>query len=274
MTVELCSQVRSPSGLHQRKGENVVRKVFIPLVLVVAALCLSAPAAQAQTQQCPPGQSGNFPYCQVVPPACAKLTSKLSLARATFSRLLRRISILAPITSLASGTATLALRAAGETTTFTAPVANARIRVNKSISRAQAVMGTGILTINYPGDADTRPQVVRLRAANNPADLQLGRPVITPAGVLQASGTVTSRARGVVRVQLEFVNGVTGETITLEFKARISNGTWSLSTQLSAAILALIASRCGTVHSYTLFTGYLPRKIRGEMRSYQVLPAR
>jgi hypothetical protein len=250
-----------------------VSKIFIALVVVIAALCVSAPA-QAQTQQCPPGQSGNFPYCQVVPAACAKLTSKLSLARATFSRLLRRISILAPLTSLASGDATLALRGAGQTTTFTAPVANARIRINKRIPRAQARLGTGILTINYPGDADTRPQIVRLRAANNPADLELNRPVITPGGVLQAAGTVTSRARGVVRVQLEFVNGVTGETTTLEFKATISNGAWSLSTQLPAAILALIASRCGTVHSYTLFTGYLPRLIRGEMRSYQVLPAR
>jgi hypothetical protein len=249
-----------------------VSKIFIALVVVIAALCVSAPA-QAQTQQCPPGQSGNFPYCQVVPAACAKLTSKLSLARATFSRLLRRINILAPITSLASGNATLALRGAGQTTTFTAPVANARIRINKRIPRAQARLGTGILTINYPGDADTRPQIVRLRAANNPADLELNRPVITPAGVLQATGTVVSSARGVVRVQLEFLNGVTGETITLEQKATISNGAWSLSYQLPAAILALIAARCGTVHSYTLFTGYLPRKIRGEMKSFQVLPA-
>jgi hypothetical protein len=250
-----------------------VRKVFIPLVVVVAALCISAPAAQAQTQQCPPGQSGNFPYCQVIPPACAKLTAKLSLARASFSRLLRRISILAPITSLASGNATLTLRAAGQTTTFTAPVANSRISIIKRIPRAQANKGTGILQISYPGDADTRPQVVRLRAANNPADLSLNRPVITPAGVLQAAGTVVDGARGVVRVQLEFVNGATGETVTLEQTAPISNGRWNLAYQLPAAIRALIAARCGTVHSYTLFTGYLPGLIRGEMKSFQVLPA-
>lgn len=115
---------------------------------------------------------------------------------------------------------------------------------------------------------------MRLRAANNPAKLSLSRPTITPAGVLEASGSVVSSARGVVRVQLEFVHGVTGQTITLERKAAIAKGRWSLTYQLPAAIQALIATRCGTVHSYTLFTGYLPRGIRGEMHSYRVLPAR
>jgi hypothetical protein len=38
-------------------------------------------------------------------------------------------------------------------------------------------------------------------------------------------------------------------------------------------VIAQIASRRGTVHSYTLFTGYLARRIRGEMRSYEVLRA-
>ena len=41
--------------------------------------------------------------------------------------------------------------------------------------------------------------------------------------------------------------------------------------QLSAAVLAQIGGRCGTLHSYTLFTGYIERRIRGEMKSYQVL---
>lgn len=34
-----------------------------------------------------------------------------------------------------------------------------------------------------------------------------------------------------------------------------------------------IAQRRGTVHSYILFTGYLPARMRGEMQSYQVLGA-
>ena len=156
---------------------------------------------------------------------------------------------------------------------FTGPVANSRIRITRGISPAQARLGTGILTINYPGDPDTRSQNVRLRAANTQANLDASRPAITSGGYLQASGSISSSARGIVRVQLEFVNRANGQTITNEFNAPISDGRCTLSVQLSAAIRALIAARCGTVHSYTLFTGYFPRRMRGEMESFQVLPA-
>jgi hypothetical protein len=73
----------------------------------------------------------------------------------------------------------------------------------------------------------------------------------------------------VVRVQLEYDH--LGETKTIPLRARIADGKWKLDEQLSPAVLAQIAQRSGTVHSYTLFTGYFPRRIRGEMRSYQVL---
>ena len=36
---------------------------------------------------------------------------------------------------------------------------------------------------------------------------------------------------------------------------------------------AAIAARRGKVHSYILFTGYLPAKMRGEMQAYEVLGA-
>ena len=168
------------------------------------------------------------------------------------------------------------MHAAGRRTTFDAPVdgANGRIRVTRAITPAQARLGTGILTIVYPGDADTRSQVVRLRAANRPAALRVTRPVITAAGFLRGEGTVSRLARGVVRTQLQFVDGVTGETVTFERRAQIQNGRWSLNAQIPADILARLLARCGTVHSYTLFTGYMPRRMRGEMRSFQVLPAR
>jgi hypothetical protein len=255
-----------------------MKKLFVLLLAVLAAgVAWGVSPSAAQVQTCPPGQVGNAPYCTTppLPAACGQFTSKLSLARATISRLQNTISILAPITKLASGSADIQLRAAGRTTTFSGPVdsANGRIRVTHSVTRAQALLGTGILTFNYPGDADTRPQVVRLRAANVPAKLSGTRPTISPAGVLQAQGIVTIRARGVVRVQLEYVNRVSGETTTLEFNVPIQNGKWILSVQLSPAVLAQIALRCGTLHSYTLFTGYMPRRIRGEMFSYQVLPS-
>ena len=72
-----------------------------------------------------------------------------------------------------------------------------------------------------------------------------------------------------MRVQLEYVSG--NQTRTHQFLARINNGRWSLNQQLSQTIRNEIATRTGTVHSYTLFTGYLPARMRGEMRSFQVL---
>ena len=180
-----------------------MRKILVALAVVACAVAVHAPA-QAQTQQCPPGQSGNAPYCQTIPASCAKLTSKLSFARTKFNRNLRMLAILARITRRASGRVALTLRGAGQTVNFTAPIDSARgqIKVNKSISGAQSALSTGILTISYPGDDDTRPQVVRLRAANNAANLKLSRPTITPGGVLQTAGSVVRTARGVVRVQL------------------------------------------------------------------------
>ena len=213
------------------------------------------------------------PVPPVQPPAGEKLPAKLSLARATINRRDRVLDVLAPITSLASGRVNVELHAAGRRYRFTAAVnsRDGRIRFRKRIPAAQARLGTGILTLRYRGDADTRPQTVRLRAANRQAQLRLSRPRIAN-GRLRASGTVSDRARGVVRVQIQYVTA--GTTHTREFKARIDDVRWSLNEQLSATVRTAIAQRTGTLHSYTLFTGYLPARMRGEMRSFQVLPPR
>jgi hypothetical protein len=258
-----------------------VKRILIALVAVAGVAVCVAPAQGQQGpppnpgNACPPGQSANNPYCQVPPPNCGKATAKLSLLRATFFRQDSTLSVLAPITALASGRASLELHAARQRTNYTLPVdgENRRIRGTRPIPRSQANFGTGILTINYKGDADTRPQVVRLRAANSQANLTSSRPTITSNGFLRASGTVKSSARGIVRTQLEYVNRVTGETTTLQRSALIQNGRWSLNSKLSQEIRTQIAQRCGTVHSYVLFTGYLPRRMRGEMRNYEVLPS-
>ena len=140
------------------------------------------------------------------------------------------------------------------------------------IPESQARLGTGILTLVYPGDADTQPQEVRLRAAAQQAKLVATRPQITN-GRLVAGGKINRLARGVVRLQLLF--GPAGQpTRQLEFTAPISDGTYRFNVPLSAAVRDGIAGRAGVVHSYTLFTGYLPRRIRGEMRSFEVLPQR
>jgi hypothetical protein len=218
----------------------------------------------------PPIAAPGTPLAPLSPRAVGKITAKLSLARATINRRLRLIDVLAPITARASGRVRVELHAAGRRFRFTAPIdsANGRIRFRQRIPASQARFGTGILTISYGGDADTRPQTVRLRAANRPAQLRLARPRIVN-GRLQASGTVSGRARGVVRMQLEFDR--LGVTEILRFRAPIRNGRWSLNEGLTATLSGAIGQRIGALHSYTLFTGYLPARMRGEMRSFQIL---
>ncbi len=229
----------------------------------------------ASTPPPPPPPPPVAPPPPPPPPAQAAdlFPAKMSLARARILRRDRQLDVLAPITSRASGNVKVELHAAGMRNRFTSKVnsTDARIRFRKSIPTAQANMGTGIVTIEYAGDADTRPQTVRLRAASQRAGLTLGRPTIS-GGRVKASGRISSQARGVVRLQLQYV--VDGKTTELAFRGRISNGRWSINEKLSDSVQAAIAKRTGSVHSYTLFTGYLPRRIRGEMRSYQVLGPR
>jgi hypothetical protein len=180
----------------------------------------------------------------------------------------RLLDVLAPISPNASGRVAVELRSAGRRLRFTVPIQRARISFRKRISRRQAALGTGILTISYAGDADTRPQSVRLRAAARPAALKRTPPTLT-AGRLRARGTIATAARGVVRVQLEYVHR--GDTRTLFFNARIARGRWRLDQKLPAATLAEIAERTGPVDAYVLFVGYAPARIGGEMYSAQVL---
>lgn len=199
-------------------------------------------------------------------------TAKLGLSRAVIVRSRRRLEIVATISRLASGRITVELRAAGRRDRFVAPIRNGRIRISRRLSRALASAGSGIVTLSYAGDADTRPQRVRLRAAPNAARLRLSRPALTPSGRLRAAGTIARSARGVVRVELEYVH--LGQTKTRSFSARIRRGRWRLNVQLPDAVVAEIGARTGTVHAYAVFTGYAPRAVRGELRSAQVLGTR
>ena len=197
---------------------------------------------------------------------------KLEFRRADVERSARVLDALAPITARASGNVAVEFHAAGRRERFDAAVdgPNRRIRFRESIPASQARLGTGIITITYPGDEDTRPQELRLRAANGRARLKLDRPTLQD-GRLRAKGTVTSRATGVVRVSISYVHA--GETFTVERKARIDDGRWSLDAPLPEADRARIAARTGTVHSTTAFTGHFKKRIRGEAQSYRVLGA-
>lgn len=198
--------------------------------------------------------------------------AKLEVSRLTVDRGKRVLDLVAPLTARASGTVEVGFRAAGRSETFQVPVdADGRgVRIKRSITAAQARLGSGIVTIDYPGNARTRPQQVRLRAAANPARLDLDRPSIRD-GRLQATGTVTRRARGVVRVLIEFHSG--GRLHEYTTRARIAKGAWKLDERLPADVRQAIEERDGSVHSYTAFTGYLPERIRGEFESFEVAVA-
>ncbi len=201
-------------------------------------------------------------------------TSKLAVRRAGVRRGARRLDVVASITRRASGGVRVRFVAGGRTIRFTTSVQRptgrrvGRIRFSHKLTAAQARVGEGLFTMVYRGDPDTRPRSVRLRAAPKPARLRLARPRIV-RGRLRTSGTVSRQARGVVRVQLEYVTA--GRTRTLTLRAPIRRGHFRFNALLPASVRSAIAARAGTLHSYTVFTGYRQRHIRGEQRALQVL---
>ena len=254
-----------------------MKRILIALVGCVGAAWIVA-GAQAQGPQypTPPGLGQG---AQGAPAACSKATPRMSITRARFDRVKRTTSILAPISTLASGTAQIELLGGGRVTEFSAPVDSerGRIRATRGIDEAQARTSTAILTIRYPGDEDTRAQTLRLRAALRAANLSSKRPTISPSGQLDVAGAISRLARGMVRVQLEWVNGSDGSIGVLERQAKVgarAPGRWGVRSQLPPNVLKQIANRCSSLQSYVLFTGYQRLLMRGEMRAFQVLGGR
>lgn len=211
------------------------------------------------------------------PPATRRVgrfASKLQVERATVRRKERRLDVLAPITARASGKVGVKLQADGRTVDLGGVAIDSRrgrVRFAKKLDAGQARQGSGILQLTYGGDEDSQGQEVRLRAAPRKASLDADRPKLQN-GKVTAAGTISKQARGVVRVQLVYENAA-GETETIELKAKIGKGRFSLAQPLTAAQRSGIADRLGVVHSYVLFTGYAPRDMRGEMQAFEVLPA-
>ena len=251
-----------------------MKRILIALVGCVGAAWIVA-GAQAQQPEYPTPLG---PGTQGLPAACSKATPKMSITRASFNRVKRTTSILAPISTLASGRVQIELLGGGRVTEFSAPVDSerGRIRATRGIDEAQARTSTAILTIRYPGDEDTRAQTLRLRAGLRAANLSSKRPTISPSGQLDVAGAISRLARGMVRVQLEWVNGRDGSIGVLERQAKIgarAPGRWGVRSQLPPNVLKQIANRCSSLQSYVLFTGYQKLLMRGEMRAFQVTPA-
>jgi len=261
-----------------------VKRIFIALIACLGAASIVA-GAQAQQYPVPtttttqPSMPVPVPVPQPPEPAdlanCSKQAPKMSITRATFDPVRRTTSILAPISTLASGLAGVQLIGGGRITEFNVRIDPARglIRATRGIDEAQARASTAILTLRYPGDPDTRAQTLRLRAGLRAPRLSSKRPTISPTGQLDITGAITRRAKGVVRVQLEWVNRSDGSIGLVERLATIrAPGRWGVRSQLPPGILEKIASRCSTVQANVLFTGYQPLNLRGEMRAFQVMP--
>ena len=190
------------------------------------------------------------------PPA---VPAKLRVSGAQVTR--GALHVLAEITRRADGRRlTVTFKARGATTRFATTVRRGRIDVDRRLSSAQRGARSGIVTIRYAGGEGVRPAEARLRAASARADLR--RRTLSLAGdVLSASGTISKRARGVVRLHMEF-DTATGPG-EWNGRARIADGRWSLRQSLPAD------TRRGGYLSVQ-FTGYGPRGIRGEQIGKQV----
>jgi len=200
-----------------------------------------------------PGPSGSSP----------KAPAKLAVLRAGVNG--RVLDVLASMTSLATGTIDATFVNNGTTTRFSVKVpANPRlIKIRRALSSKARRGRTGILTLTYRGNDKVRPDDVRLRAAAGKALLKRTASRIDAAGNLLVSGTISSRARGVVRVRFEYAAGAQGVS-TLNLRGTITRGRWSVKQKLPAG-----AAKTGGQLSIQ-FTGYQRGRMRGEQTAKAV----
>jgi len=197
--------------------------------------------------------------------------AKMRVRRAEVDRDERVLDVFAPITSRARGGVEVTYQGDRRTDTFDAEVTEGdavldRIRFREPITRGQAALGTGIVTLDYKGDEDTRPEEVRLRAASGRAELDVDR-ISLIDGRLSAQGSVTGRAEGIVRFRYSYIDAA-GKPQVHPARATIQDdGDWQLDDDAVPPQLA----RCGGYLSI-LFTGYFERRVRGEMLAYQLNP--
>ncbi len=256
----------------------------------VAQLVLNALApGQARPAQCTtttPLGTPSPPDVGLGPvPAAAGTPATTTAARHPAKILVRRLGIsggrldmLASITGRATGTIRGTVEADGRTSPFTIDIARdgkrragrfTQIKLDRRIPGLSSGARTGIVTLAYAGNSRVRPDAVRLRAADGRALLRRSASTITSAGDLVVSGTASRNAVGVVRVRMGYTeaNGtVRFRTTNATIRRGAARSTWSVRTRLPAR-----ARQVGGQLSIQ-YTGYLPRRIRGEQLAKQVRP--
>ncbi len=222
------------------------------------------------TSPTPPAPMPPVAGCQIEGAPGSLNPAKMRVSRAQVLREDRRLDVLAPITSRAlGGEVKVLFQADGRNDTFDAEVTESgteldHVRFLQPITEGQADLGTGIVNLDYQGDADTRPEFVRLRAASQRAELDVEE-ISLLGDRLSAEGSVTDRAEGVVRLLFSYV-AADGSPQVHEARAEIKgNGGWKLNNDQVPAQLAL----CGGYLSIQ-FTGFFERRIRGEQLAYEL----
>ncbi|HEV2059251.1 MAG TPA: CAP domain-containing protein [Solirubrobacteraceae bacterium] len=189
--------------------------------------------------------------------------AKLRLQRARIRG--GRLDLLVRITRRATGPVDVSYRSASTTTRFAAPINNGTIRIDRRLPSSQSRKTTGIVTLTYPGNGRLRRDQLRLRVASGKALLKRGTTRIDDSGRLRVSGTISKRARGAVRIRLEYTARESGVRF-LSSRAEIDDGTWSLTKALP-----IDAANAGG-HLSIQYTGYQARRIRGEQLAKAVTP--
>lgn len=175
-----------------------------------------------------------------------------------------RLDMLVDTTARAQDdTVRISFIANGRRSSFTERISSAnRLRFDRTLPKGQRGVSTGIVELDYAGNEQVRPEFVRLRAARGHAQLERNH-LSLQDGVLSARGTVTSRARGAVRLILGFVRD-DGSVGFWHGRAAIDAGRWETTQQLPVE-----AAHGG--HLSIQFTGYLPQRIRGEQIAKELL---
>lgn len=212
-----------------------------------------------------PGAAGGPAAPNNVAPAVARAVAlpapaKLKVRRASVRG--ARLDVLAEITRRAVGTVAVTYRSSGRTLRLTEPIRDGRIRFVRRLPRAQRG-ASGILTLRWRGTSDVRGSAVRLRAGRQRARLRT-RSAALRGGRLVADGWISRRARGVVRLSLEYVDG--RRIATRSYTARVTLGRWRLSAAVPSAAQ-------GGGYLTAQFTGYARARggpMRGEQEAREV----
>ncbi len=203
------------------------------------------------------------------PPPVPKDPAKLKVLRAGVADGV--LDMLVEITSNAAvpgADLDVAYQSSGRTTRFSVPIssgkaaargphariAERRITIRRTLPGTQP-KNTGIVELRYAGNDRVQPDEVRLRAAAVKA-LLVRKAASLADGRLKVNGTISAKARGVVRVRLGYAlaDGSTGFTT---FNATIGKGVWKVDRTLTGD-----AAKGGYLSIQ--FTGYEAAGMRGE----------